>query len=129
MISEKLKKQIIKFLFVGGSAFLIDMGVFALFNKCFGVYYLIANIISFTVSVIFNYILSVKWVFDVDENKHSKNTELVVFIAMSVIGLGLNELIMYVCVDLIAINEFISKIGATGIVMVYNFITRKLFLE
>ena len=48
---------------------------------------------------------------------------------LSVIGLGINELIMYVTVDLLIINYMLAKIGATAIVMVYNFITRKLFLE
>ena len=55
--------------------------------------------------------------------------EFIVFIVLSVIGLGLNSLIMYVSVDLLHIHEMISKIIATAIVMVYNFITRKIFIE
>ena len=64
------------------------------------------------------------------------------YLISGVIGLGLNELILFVCVDLIYGNwtqlqalmhpraaEILAKIGATGIVMVYNFITRKIFME
>ena len=52
-----------------------------------------------------------------------------VFIILSIVGLGINQLIMWICVDKLGIFYMISKIGATAIVMVYNFITRKIFLE
>ena len=55
--------------------------------------------------------------------------ELTVFIGLSVIGLGLNQLLMWLFVDKLHIYYMLSKIIATAIVMVYNFITRKLFIE
>ena len=123
-----LLKQIIKFAFVGGSAFVIDFAVLWVLTEFFGVHYLISNCISFTVSVIYNYILSVYWVFDVSA-KRKKSAELIVFMVLSVIGLGINQLVYWLCVEFAGIHYLISKIGATAIVMVYNFITRKLFLE
>lgn len=90
---------------------------------------LISAAISFTVSVIFNYISSVKWVFDVDKEKNSKTKDLVVFILLSIVGLGINELIMWFMDKEFGIYYMISKIVATIVVMCYNFITRKLFLE
>ena len=48
---------------------------------------------------------------------------------MSIIGLGLNQLVMWIATDLFHIYYILSKIGATGIVMVYNFVSRKLVLE
>lgn len=84
--------------------------------------------ISFVVSVIYNYILSVRWVFEVDENG-DKRKEFVIFIVLSLIGLGLNQLLMWVFVSMIHIFYMVAKIIVTAIVMLYNFITRKLFLE
>ena len=66
--------------------------------------------------------------FDAKEG-NSKVEELAVFIGLSVIGLGLNQLFMWFFVDLLHIYYMLSKIVATAIVMVYNFITRKLFIE
>ena len=124
---DKLIKQMLKFGIVGGLAFLIDYGVFSLLNQIFGIHYLISSVISFSVSVIFNYIMSIKWVFDVNKNQTTK--DFAVFMILSIIGLLLNSFIMYISVDLINIHELISKIIATFIVMIYNFITRKIFIE
>ena len=55
--------------------------------------------------------------------------DLTVFMVLSVIGLGINQLLMWIMVDKLQIFYMISKIGATAVVMVYNFITRKVFLE
>ena len=127
LLNNKLVQQILKFGVVGGTAFLIDYGIFTILSQFLSVHYLIASIISFSVSVVYNYILSIKWVFDVTKKQTSK--EFIIFIILSVIGLVLNSLILYVCVDLIHIHELIGKIIATAIVMVYNFITRKIFIE
>ena len=92
------------------------------------IHYLISGTISFSVSVVYNYILSIFWVFDA--NKSNKKTqEFIVFIVLSIIGFGINQLLMYLLVDWLTIYYMISKIITTVIVMVYNFITRKLFLE
>ena len=69
---EKLIKQIMKFGVVGGSAFVIDYGIMIFLTEVFHINYLISSGISFAVSVIFNYVMSVKWVFEVEENRDKK---------------------------------------------------------
>ncbi len=128
MLKNKLIMQLMRFAIVGGSAFLIDYGVMIFLTELFRMDYLISSGISFTVSVIYNYILSVKWVFDVGESEN-KRKEFVLFLFMSIIGLGLNQLLMWMLVEKIKIYYMIAKIMVTVLVMVYNFITRKLFLE
>ena len=58
-----------------------------------------------------------------------KIKEFVLFLFISIIGLGLNQLLMWMLVEKIKIYYMIAKIMVTVLVMVYNFITRKLFLE
>ncbi len=126
---KKVFNQLLKFGIVGVIAFAIDYGIMVILTEIFKIPVLISAAISFTISVIFNYIASVKWVFDVDKEKNSKTTELVVFIVLSIVGLGINELIMWIMDKKFGIYYMISKIFATAVVMCYNFITRKLFLE
>mgnify|MGYP000740998158 FL=1 len=125
---KKLIAQVLKFGVVGGTAFLIDYSIMIALTEFFGINYLISSGISFVVSVIYNYILSVHWVFDVDKDGDKKK-EFIVFILLSVIGLGLNQLLMWVFVSRVHVFYMLAKIFVTAIVMIYNFVTRKIFLE
>lgn len=127
IFKNKLLNQILKFGLVGGTAFVIDYVLLYFCTEFLHIHYLISSIISFTVSVIFNYILSIKWIFDVKKKQDVK--DFVIFIILSVIGLGINSLIMYVMVEKFGVYYMFSKIVSTAVVMVYNFITRKIFVE
>ena len=125
---KKLMEQIIKFGFVGFLCFFIDYGVMVLLTDRFGMDYRVSYGISFTVSVIVNYILSVTFVFETDKKKN-RSGEFVIFVVLSLIGLAINEACMWLSVEFLGIHYKLSKIGATGVVMVYNFISRKIFIE
>ena len=125
---KKLISQIIQFGFVGFLCFFIDYGIMVFLTEALKINYLISSGCSFSVSVIVNYILSIKFVFDADRDAN-KVKQFLVFLFFSIGGLIINQIVMWVAVDLLGIFYMISKIGATAIVMVYNFITRKLFIE
>ncbi len=126
--TEKLLIQIFKFGIVGVIATVIDFAFLYLFREFLHFPVLLANTLSFCISVIYNYTASVKWVFDVNKEKDARK-QFVIFIIFSVIGLLLNDLIMWVSTDLLSIYYLLAKIIATLIVMVFNFVTRKLFFE
>lgn len=125
---KKLLDQIARFGVVGIIAFVIDYAVLLTLTEFFGIHYLISSAAAFLVSVIFNYILSIAFVFDTDKSQ-SKLTQFTLFTLMSAGGLGINQLMMWLLSDLLFIPYQLSKFAATAVVMVYNFITRKLFLE
>lgn len=125
ILNNKLIKQIIRFGIVGVIAFIVDYGVLIFLKELFNINLFISTEIAFIVSVIVNYILSIKFVFDVN----NKSNNFIPFIILSFMGLLLTELIMYIGVNKIKINYLIVKIVATIIVMVFNFITRKILLE
>lgn len=144
---KKLIAQILKFGVVGGLSFLIDflitMVVSYLCRK-FGMDVATAatvgGLFGFCISLVFNYFMSMKFVFERKDDMDRKK-EFLIFAALSAVGLGLNELILYfgvvICDNLIPsiVKDYPSyvtagvKMVATGIVMVYNFISRKMTLE
>ena len=126
--TEKLLIQIFKFGIVGGIAFIIDYLSLIICKEVFHLNNLLSAAIAFTISVIYNYIASVKWVFDVNKEKNEK-TNFIIFIVLSIVGLIITEIIMWLGSDVMGISYLIVKIVATAIVMVFNFITRKMFLE
>ena len=92
---KKLFEQIVKFGIVGAIAFVIDYAVLFVLVQFLHMDSIIAATISFTVSVIFNYLASMKYVF-VGRADQSKQTQFIIFIVLSVIGLGINDGIMWI---------------------------------
>lgn len=125
---KKLLAQFMKFGIVGVIAFVIDYGFMIFLTEVFGVPYLISTTVSFIVSVIFNYFASMRFVFKRKDDM-SRKREFVIFVVLSVIGLVINDVFMWLMVDFLYIDYRISKIVVTFIVAVWNFVTRKIFLE
>lgn len=125
---KDLVKQIGKFGVTGVLCFLIDYGFLGFCIEVLDVHYLLAGVISFTISVTVNYLISRKFVFQMDTAGNRKR-EFASFVFLSVIGLGINELVMAVFVEYVGLHYMMSKIVSTAVVMVYNFISRKMLLE
>ena len=124
----KLVAQFMKFGVVGLIAFLIDYGLLAFCTEVLGINYLVSATIGFTVSVVFNYLASMRYVFTHKEDM-SRRREFVIFVVLSVIGLIINNALMWAGVELLHVHYLIVKIFATAVVMVWNFVTRKIFLD
>ena len=119
--------QLFRYGFVGGLAFLVDYGTMVLLTEFAGMHYLLAATISFILGLITNYLLSITWVF----NQHKLNNrwvEFLLFAFIGVVGLGLNDAIMFLCTERCGIHYTLSKIIATAIVFFWNFLARKLIL-
>ena len=125
---KRLIAQFMKFGVVGFIAFFIDYGLLAFCTEILGINYLVSATIGFTVSVVFNYFASMRYVFKHKEGM-SRRREFVIFVVLSVIGLIINNGCMWAGVELLGIHYLIVKVGATVIVALWNFITRKVLLD
>ena len=119
--------QLIKFGIVGVIAAFVDVGVLVILKELLHIDVLLASMISFCVSVIANYLLSMSLVFK--GKNQSKLKEFIIFVFLSIGGLCLNQLILWIGVKFTSVYYLIVKLLAMIIVPVYNFITRKIFLE
>ena len=127
-MNKDLFNKIIRFSIVGGIATLIDFIFLYIFKEFLNMDVIIANTLSFIISVTYNYIASIVWVFDINKEKNKK-IQLILFILFSIFGLVLNNIILYILTDIFNMYYLISKVVATLFVMIFNFITRKRFLE
>lgn len=125
---RKLIEQIMKFGVVGVIAFVIDFGVMVFLTEVFGIDPVISATVSFIISVVFNYAASMRYVFSHREGM-SRTREFIIFAVLSAIGLGINDLLIWAGTDLASFDYRLVKIFATAVVMVWNFVTRKIFLE
>ena len=120
-----------KFGVVGTIAFCIDYGVLMLLSQAFGVNPVVAAGISFCVSVVFNYLASMRYVFTHREDM-TRGREFVIFIVLSAVGLVINEACMAAGVAMLgtsALMVTVAKLFATVVVMVWNFFSRKKWLD
>jgi putative flippase GtrA len=71
-----------------------------------------------------------------------KDKEFFILVVLSLMGMFSNTILLYLCIDILYLNlgylkqllsiermNIVAKVFATGVVMVFNFITRKIFLE
>ena len=119
--------QLFRYGFVGGVAFLVDYGTLFVLTHYAGVPYLWSAAIAFILGLVTNYLISISWVFQ-HSGKMRVWQEFVCFAIIGVIGLGLNELIMYVGTDMMHLHYMISKLISTAIVFFLNFFARKFML-
>lgn len=124
----KLLVQLIKFGIVGVISTLLDYGLMVFFTEVCGIFYLLSSTLSYAISLVFNYAASMKYVFRGREDRN-KIKEFLIFTVLCLLGMGINQLILWLIVEQAGIDYRISKILATLVVMVWNFVTRKLFLE
>ncbi len=119
--------QIIKFSIVGVIATIIDFSVLMLLKEVVHFDVLVASALSFCVSVVANYILSMLFVFK--GGKNGKIKEFIIFVVLSIGGLLLNQLLMWLGTEILAVYYLWVKVFACVFVPIYNFVTRKIFLE
>ena len=128
---RKLIEQFLKFGVVGTIAFCIDNGVLMLLSQAFGVDPVLSAAVSFCVSVVFNYMASMRYVFT-HRADMSRSREFAVFIVLSAVGLVINEACMAAGVAVLgtsALMVTVTKLFATAVVMVWNFFSRKKWLD
>lgn len=123
-------RRFLKFSIVGVSGTAIDFGITWICRDLIGIPDLIANAIGFIVAATSNYILNRIWTWRSTEKK--VGVEYLKFFAVSLIGLGLNTLILSLLRGLALFNSpdlnfWSAKVGATLVVMLWNFFANNFF--
>ena len=122
--TDRLLVQFVRYFFVGGFAFIVDFGLLYILTEYAGLHYLLSATLSFISGLLLNYIISCIWVFS---NSKFKNrlVEFLFFAAIGVVGLLLNDVLIWLFTDCIGTHYMFSKIVAAAIVYLWNFFARK----
>ena len=119
--------QILNFVIIGGFTTLVDLCVLIFTTERLNIPYFISNLLSFSISLSINYFLSMRFVFVVN-NRQSKKDGLM-FAVLSILGLVLNQSILVILTHYFGLFYVYSKIIAIFVVMVWNFVSKKLYFE
>ena len=119
--------QLFRYTLVGGLAFIFDFGALFILTEYLNIHYLVSAAIAFLLGLTINYILSIIWVFE-KRALSNKKIEFLVFALIGIVGLGLNEFIMWFFTDILYWHYLLSKIISTVVVYLWNFFVRKFVL-
>lgn len=122
----KKYEEIINYLIFGALTTLISVLSYALFTRVFNINYILSNIISWVVAVTFAFFTNKIYVF---KSKNEELTgEMIKFYLSRLTSLGIELAVMFLMVDLLNINDIISKIIVQFIVIVLNYVFSKIFV-
>lgn len=121
-------QQFIKFALVGFASLAVEYALLAYLLQAMSMDYLMATTISFAVSIVVNYFLSMKYVFE-RKDAMSRRREFTIFAVLAAVGLGLNDLYMFIGVGLLNVGTMVMKPISTFFVTWYNFFSRRRFLD
>ena len=115
--------RIIRYFFVGGTAAVVDIGLFTLFASYLGFPWLPVSVCTFILATLVNYLLSIRFVFD-SGARHKKHVEVLGVFAISTLALLVNQLVLYIAIEQLGWHLVFSKIVATGTVFFWNYFGR-----
>lgn len=120
--------QFFRYLFVGGIAALVNIGMLYVFTDFIRINYIVSNILSFTLGLFVNYILSKKFVFQ-GETTISKTKEFIIYAIIGILGLGIDTFLVWLFTDAFNFYYMISKLISTLLVFIWNFGARKVLYK
>jgi putative flippase GtrA len=125
LIDKVFLLKFVKFCLVGFSGVFVDFGTTYFLKEVLKVQKYVANAIGFTLAATSNYFLNRVWTFN------SHNPEVVLefsrFFIIALIGLGINSAIIWLLNGKFRINFYLSKLVATVIVTMWNFLINAYF--
>jgi putative flippase GtrA len=118
--------QFFRYIFVGGFSAVVNLGILSILTSVLHINYLISELIAFVIATIVNYALSIWWIF---QRSNRFKLEFVLFTLVGIGGLGINELVLWVCVSKLKLFYLLGEVIAITVVMVWSFALRKLLFE
>lgn len=121
------KTEFTRYFWAGGFATLADFATLLLLTEIAGINYLWSNLVAVSVGMVVNYALCVKWVFH-DRRFSSVVVELPVFVFTCIVGIALNELLLWSFVELVKLHYFPAKVIVAFVVFIVNYYLKKVIL-
>ena len=118
--------QFIRYFAVAAIGLVFDFGGLILLTESLHVFYLVSATISFMVALVVNYALSTLWVFPA--SKYGRWREFLFFGLIGLVGLAINDILLWGFSSGLGVNYIVSKVIATSVVFSWNFFARKFLL-
>ncbi len=109
---------------VGLTSAVFDFGILIFLTEVVKFYYLYSATASFIVAALVNYYLNRFWTF---RSTGSQIKQIPIFFTVALFGLALNNFILWLGVEWVHLHYILSKVIATGVVTIFNYLGNKYF--
>lgn len=123
-----LRLKILRYFVVGGTAAVVDFVIFASLTRLAHVHWFPAGLASFTMATVVNYLLATRFVFQSGTRFEKKHHEILITFLVSLVGLAINQTVLWACIHLRDIDPLIAKVVGTGVVFFWNYGARRYFV-
>ena len=117
-----LNIKFIRYGIVGVFGLFVDMGIFYILHKMFGVNYIISNIVSSTLAVIHNFIINSVFTFKVKDKPLKR---FVSFYSIALVGMAVSSGLLVLMIDGLNMDSMISKVISVVIVAIMQYFLNK----
>jgi putative flippase GtrA len=117
--------QLLKFGLVGGSGYLVNLGVFALLTGDLGVHHAIAAVGAYSIAVTSNFFWNRHWTFAAGDG-HA-GFQAARFFAVSLGALLVNLAVLEALVEWTSLGDLSAQAIAVAVAMPFNFLGNKLW--
>ena len=122
---ETIFLKFLKFGIVGFSGVIVDFGITYFCKEKLRIQKFVSNAIGFCVAASSNYILNRLWTFQSTNSK--VGLEFVEFFGVSLVGLAINTLVLFLLHEKLKWNFYFSKLCAIGTATIWNFFANYFF--
>lgn len=120
-------EEFVKYGFWGAVTTGINLGAFFILESM-GLYYIIANIVSYIFAVFVNYFLNKKFVFNTDSSENKNSNQLYKFFTVRLLSLLVDNLLFYLLVSTLHFNVNISRVFLSLFIIIATFGVNKFFV-
>lgn len=118
-IEEGLFPKLLKFATVGFSGLIIDFSVTYVLKEKLKAHPYLANSVGFSLAASSNYLFNRVWTFESEDP--GVMAEYASFFGVALIGLGINNLFLYLFDRKLGLNFYLAKLFAIGVTILWNF--------
>jgi putative flippase GtrA len=125
--SEKTPVHLMRSAVSSTIGFAVDFGILVFLVEAAGIHYIVSATIGFAVGTTITYLFSILWIFP-RRNFSRKSAEYMVFIGVGVVGIILNDILLWFYTDILSIYYMVSRVLGGVMVFFWNFLARKRLL-
>ncbi len=119
LLTSEFAIKFIRYALVGFTGVAVDFSITYIFKEYAKVSKYIANSLGFSTAVVTNYFLNRYWTFGV--GNEDVFIQFGTFLGVSLVGLLINNIIIYFLNEMLKVNFYISKVIAIVVVVFWNF--------